>query len=124
MIRGGARLPPLLMDAMWEPEAMRRWFEKNRPDAIIGMSRSLLLDWLRDRGVRVPEEVSYACLDVLNESERPMAGIRQSWEEIFSSGIELMASQLSRNEVGLPKVPKVTLIDGVWREGPTVAPAG
>ncbi|EIP98882.1 transcriptional regulator [Opitutaceae bacterium TAV1] len=118
-VHGGEALPPLLTDFEMDRDEFYRWFDHARPDAIISMSRDVLLGWLARRNIAVPAQVRYACLDVLNGSARPLAGIRQSWGEIFSTGIEFLAGQLSRNEIGLPAVPRVTLIDGVWTDGPT-----
>lgn len=120
LLQGGARLPPLLMEFSPSRDAFLKWFDRHRPDAIIGMSRTVLLEWLADHGVDVPGDVRYACLDLLNGPWRPLAGIRQSWGDIYATAMEELAGQLSRNEVGMPRTPKVTLIDGQWCDGPTL----
>lgn len=121
-IGGGAALKPLLLDAMDDEARFMEWFKKTRPDAIIGLSRHYVLKWLQKCGAKVPAEVSYVCLDARLDAARPEAGIRQSWGEIFSTAVELIAAQLSHNESGLPSVPKVMLIDGAWCDGETFAP--
>lgn len=122
LLYGGAALRPLLTGMEMDRAEFHAWFDRWRPDAIISMSRDLLPQWMAEREIAVPGQVSYACLDVLNGATRPMAGIRQSWGEIYATGVELLAGLLSRNEIGLPAMPKVTLIDGAWCEGPTVRP--
>jgi Transcriptional regulators len=124
LVHGGAALPPLLTGQTMDRREFEIWFRNNRPDGIIGLSREVLPEWLDDMGVSVPDDVCYACLDMIEGRGRAMAGIRQSWGDIFSMGVELVAGQLSRNEIGLPKSPTVTLIDGTWHDGPTVAPRG
>lgn len=119
-LEGGASLRPLLLDTMEDGEAsFVEWFEKARPDAIIGLSRHYVLKWLQKCGAKVPADVAYVCLDARLDDVRPEAGIRQSWGEIFRTAVELIAAQLAHNECGLPSVPKVTLIDGVWCDGDT-----
>lgn len=120
LIHGGEALPPLMTGMAMDRADFERWFKRNKPDAIIGMSRDVLLEWLSGMGVAVPADVCYACLDIIDEKARPLAGIRQSWGDIFATGVELLAGQLSRNEIGLPAVPKVTLIDGRWSDGASV----
>lgn len=119
MVHGGEALPPLLTGFEMDRDVFFQWLESTRPDAIISMSRDVLLGWLAQQHIVVPGQLRYACLDVLNGATHSLAGIRQSWGEIFSTGIELLAGQLSRNEIGLPAMPKVTLIDGAWVEGAT-----
>src|SRR5690606_30920301 len=60
-IHGGDTLPMLLLDGGWfgGPTAKTdflAWFEKHRPDAIIGAQPDLPLRWLREVGVAVPGE--------------------------------------------------------------------
>lgn len=121
-LEGGASLRPLLLDTMEREEAsFMAWFAKARPDAIIGLSRHYVLKWLQKCGAEVPSDVAYVCLDARLDDARPEAGIRQSWGEIYCTAVELIAAQLAHNECGLPSVPKVTLIDGVWCDGETFA---
>lgn len=42
---------------------------------------------------------------------------------IGSTTIELLVAQMHRNEYGLPRRPRLTLINGEWREGSTLRPA-
>ncbi|MDP3377412.1 MAG: LacI family DNA-binding transcriptional regulator [Brevundimonas sp.] len=124
LVHGGAALPPLLTGLEMDRRDFETWFRRNLPDAIIGLSRDVLLDWLEDMGATMPRDICYACLDIIEGQGRELAGIRQSWGDIFATGVELLAGQLSRNEIGLPKAPTVTLIDGCWHDGPTAAARG
>lgn len=124
LVYGGAALPPLLTGLEMDRRDFEAWFRQNEPDAIIGLSRDVLLEWLETLRVAVPRRVCYVCLDTIEGQGRALAGIRQAWGQIFATGVELLAGQLSRNEIGLPKAPTVTLIDGHWHDGPTAAARG
>jgi DNA-binding LacI/PurR family transcriptional regulator len=117
---GGARLRPSLLKTANDRTAFVSWFESERPDAIIGLSNRYISKWLDDCGAHIPADVCFVSLDAGLDASRPEAGIRQSWGEIFSTAVELIAGQLARNEVGLPAMPRVTLIDGQWSDGPGV----
>jgi len=52
---------PLLYDG--DPRTLRSWVKSNRLDAVIGPSRETL-NAMREGGLRVPEQVAYAALDL------------------------------------------------------------
>ncbi len=130
---GLAKLPPLLLKAEARgndrthkleaadanKQAFGHWLEKHRPDAVIGMWPDLPLQWLRTRKIRVPGEVCYATLD-LGGRLGQLAGMEQDNHTIGAAAMDLLASQLFRNEIGEPKSPTVTLVGGTWRDGPTL----
>lgn len=117
---GGLPLEPLALEEPCDPGLFFQWFDSHKPDAVIGVYPDPALDWLRGRGITVPGEVSYASLDVDATTVGQVAGIRQNHGAIFSTAVEVLAGGLSRNEFGLPDISKVTLIDGLWTDGPTI----
>lgn len=96
------------------------WVRHSGVDAVIGTDARLPV-WLRAAGVRVPDDVAYADLDVPAE-DGSLAGISQDAEGIGSAAIDLVAGQLLRHERGLPERPKAILIESRWVDGLT-APA-
>lgn len=113
------RIPPLLPDVM-TPKLVEEWLTRWRPDAILS-GRYRLLDWLQGAGLRVPADIGFATLDyypVLG----PVAGISQNTRSVGVAAVELVVEQLYHNERGVPRKPKVVLIEGEWREGQTVRP--
>jgi len=44
-------------------------------------------------------------------------------EEIDRASVDVVVDQLNRHEMGVPKIPRHTLIEGIWRDGPTVRAA-
>ncbi|MDR1282915.1 MAG: LacI family transcriptional regulator [Opitutaceae bacterium] len=119
-VHGGARVAPLLFSDYTDPAPFLEWFERRQPDAVIGIWQNLPLTWLRERGVRVPEETGYATLDVGDCAGR-LAGMLQDNRGVGAAAMDLLGSQLFRNEIGIPKTPTVTMIEGTWVDGPTVA---
>ncbi|MEZ0218527.1 MAG: LacI family DNA-binding transcriptional regulator [Rariglobus sp.] len=117
---GAGVLEPLALQEPCDPALFFRWFDAHQPDAVIGVYPDPALGWLRGRGIKIPKEVGYASLDVDVSTLGHVAGIRQNHGAIFATAVEILAGELSRNEFGLPAIPKVTLIDGMWTDGPTI----
>jgi LacI family transcriptional regulator len=96
---------------------LKAWMARNKPDAMV-VSDIALLDWLKEIGTRIPEEMGvvplerypgYACLD-----QKPgMVG---------AAAIDLIIGLIQRNETGLPADPKVVMVEGAWVEGPSIRP--
>lgn len=115
---GGTRLAPLDMKGVANENVFMHWFERARPDAIIGaLGAPHPLDWLKNRGVRVPQDVSYATLDVQAGDKGRFAGVSQNHRLVGAGAINLLSSLIFRNESGLPEHPTVTMIDVSWMDG-------
>lgn len=118
-VHGGERIEPLLFPEYTKPNAFLGWFDHEKPDAIIGIWMDLPLVWLKERGIRVPQDVGYATLDV-GDRTGTIAGMQQDHRGVGAAAMDLLASQLFRNEIGIPQTPTVTMIEGTWVDGPTV----
>jgi LacI family transcriptional regulator len=103
-------IPPLILNGPDEQSKFEQWMKRHRPDGVIGNYPDVAASWMSELRM----EAAYASLDC---TDRPCAGIRQSWSEIFSTAVDQLAAELARNEFGLPKSPKVTLIEGTWITG-------
>jgi LacI family transcriptional regulator len=114
------QVPPLLLDTL-DARKFGRWFRRHRPDAILGLDLPLLLDWLRGLERAVPREVALASLD-LRPEDRGIAGIRQNYDTIGATAVDLLVSQTHRNERGLPRTLSTLLTDGQWQDGRTLPP--
>ncbi len=109
-------VPPLML-ANWNKAAFREWLTRHRVEAVICNALEPL-ETLLDLGIKVPEEIGYARLDLVSEGS-PWSGIDQLPNEIGAAAIDLVVSQLQNNEVGLPVNPKTQMVNGIWRDGPT-----
>lgn len=117
---GGARLQPLDMPGVIDQKAFLHWFDKVRPDAIIGtVLSSRVADWLKVRGLQIPQDVSYASLDLQAAERGRVAGISQKHHLVGAGAITLLSSMIFRNEIGLPEHPTVTMVDVTWVDGET-----
>ena len=94
------------------------WIEKWRPDALVTLS-GWEETWLRRLGLRSPANIGHACVNRPDGSL--VAGIAEDHALIGSTVIELLVAQIHRNEYGLPARPRLTLINGEWREGATLS---
>ncbi len=112
--------PQIHRPAQLEEGAFIEWIRRSRVDAVVGTDARLPV-WLRAAGVRVPDDVAYADLDV-PAADGSLAGIYQDAEGIGSAAIDLVAGQLLRHERGLPECPKAISIESRWVDGLT-APA-
>jgi DNA-binding LacI/PurR family transcriptional regulator len=98
------------------------WFQRENPDAIIGHSAGELMEieqllppqhrrrltLVSTSKVRVGDRVNYAGID-----ERP--------EEIGRASTDLLASLIQHGDRGLPMIPRVTMIEGIFVDGKTAA---
>ncbi|RRJ95966.1 LacI family transcriptional regulator [Opitutaceae bacterium TAV4] len=100
--------------------AFARWLEKHKPDALVTLT-GWEETWLRRLGLRTPSDIGHACVN--RPGKTRVAGIEEDHAMIGSTTIELLVAQMHRNEYGLPRRPRLTLINGEWREGSTLRPA-
>lgn len=115
--------PALVLDAhdlLQGREKFLQWFEKQRPDVVIA-SFPDVRRWLQETGVQVPQATGYVSLDVA--ADEPATGMDQQWDEIGAAAVDFIVGQLARNERGVPRTPKLTLLPGKWKEGSTLLSA-
>ncbi len=110
------KLAPLVIDE-FEREPFLAWHERQRPEVIV-TTHVPILAWLKQAGVRVPQDVAYVYLDYTPE-RGDFAGINQQPEKVGAAAVDLLVEQINQNRRGIPETPKSVLIEGVWRDGPT-----
>jgi LacI family transcriptional regulator len=123
--RFGAADFPMLFTLDPTPEALERLVRKQRPEVVVSVVVETL-GWLRELGYKVPEEIGFVHLD-LTRADGRCAGIDQRSESLGGAAVDLLMTQLQRNESGVPALPRRVLLEGVWVEGETVRrqrPAG
>lgn len=116
------RVPPLLSpvptDSGMDADAFARWYRAHSPDVVVS-NLAEPLHLLRGMGLRVPDDVGYASLDLVNRDD-PWSGIDQQATEVGAASVDLVVTQLQQNEFGLPRSPKTVYLDGIWRDGDTL----
>jgi DNA-binding LacI/PurR family transcriptional regulator len=93
------------------------WLRQRRPDAILG--DHVVVETLKDMEWKVPGDVAFASPYWAGE-ESGIAGIDHLPRLIGANAVDLLSGQIARNERGIPKIPKLVLTEGVWRDGPSL----
>lgn len=123
-VHGGATLPMLLLDgAQARPgdrEKFDAWIAAHSPDAVIGIYPDFAWTWLNERNGGRAGGIAYASVDLYHGQIGEIAGIRQDWESIGMGAVDMLVGTLFRNEYGLPAKPKLTLLEGQWKDGLSV----
>lgn len=101
-------------------EGLLEWVRKERPEVIFGGRRDMI-DWLREDGWAVPDEIGFVSLEYYPEFG-DLAGVDQNSLTIGAAAVELVVEQLYHNERGIPATPKVVMIEGFWHPGGSVRP--
>jgi DNA-binding LacI/PurR family transcriptional regulator len=98
-----------------------RWLDREKPDAVVS-GYAGVIDWIRQAGLKCPDDVGYADLDWVPR-RRGIAGVYHNPELMGEAVVDTIIAQINRNERGIPRHPRRTLIDGVWVEGSTIRPS-
>lgn len=109
-------LPPHLPEKL-SAAGFLKWFEKFRPDCVVS-NQIECLHYLRDSGLRVPEDVGFAFLSTTRPKERISAMVTD-YSLLGNLSIMQLHSSLLRGESGIPKWQTETLICPKWLSGTT-----
>ncbi len=103
----------------WDEQSFMAWYQHWRPEAIITINDDIL-KWLKNARVKVPTEVS--CVTLYWKEDRPhLSGFYPNHEFVAAGAIDLVVSQMHRNERGLPANEKTMLIQAAWEAGKTLS---
>jgi DNA-binding LacI/PurR family transcriptional regulator len=105
-------------DEDWKFENFRKWFEAQKPDAVIS-HEEVALDWLKRLGAHVPDDVGFVHLNCADQGGQ-FAGIYQNGPTIGAAAVDYLIGMIHRNERGVPALPHSLLIEGTWVPGKTV----
>lgn len=109
---------PVLVDCgPFDRDVFLRWFRRHRPEVVISFI-SRAYHWLVEAGYRVPEDVAFACLNVV-------PGERFSGVEISPLGdaaVDFLIAQIHQNQRGVPRLQQTLMIEPKWLEGETLPP--
>jgi len=113
---GAAALRPLVFARQqMDRAALRRWFARERPDAIILYSQEHVEAVSQELGSRDADPVWIGCADV-DPTQVVCSGINERPDLIGAKAIGLLAGMLHQNERGAPAAPVNMRIEGVWVE--------
>lgn len=115
-------VPPLMVEDPTRRDFIE-WIRQHKPDAVV-VNQSWTLEWLKEEGIRVPEDLGVAFFSGRDIHAEKLAGVDQNPLHIGMTGIELVAEQLYENRTGIPAFQKVVLVEGEWNDGWTVRDLG
>lgn len=94
------------------------WMGENRPDALISFDTHVP-GWLERLGLRTPQDIGFVVHD-WTPSMTGYAGIYQRRDHLAAAAIDLIVTQLSQHERGVPAVVRQIMITPLWVPGPSV----
>jgi len=118
------RVPLLLLphnDISHGYDAFAKWMRTHQPDALITFDTHVP-DWLKRLGLRVPEDIGFVVHD-WTPRMKGYAGIYQRRDHLAAAAVDLIVTQLSQHEHGVPDVPRQIMIPPQWVDGPSVRAA-
>lgn len=118
----GRQVPSLLFPR-WNPTAVARWIEREKPDVVISVFSETRVGQLEEQGIRIPEDVGIVSLSV-HAPESPLRGVRQHAKKIGAVAVDQLISLVDRNETDVPEHPISLTMKGTWNVGRTLRNAG
>jgi LacI family transcriptional regulator len=109
---------PIETPEEWSEENFIAWFERHRPEAIIG-AVGVARGWLARAGYACPRDVGLVSLD-WDDHTPDVAAVDQNPRAVGAAALDLVMAQMRHNQRGIPTVPQTVLVDSTWRPGPTV----
>ena len=113
-------VPPLifsLAEVPMLPRLVPEWMREHKVDVIIS-NWNELFDTFATAGVRLPQDVAFASLDV-PPSLPHIAGVVQNHRLVGQRAMEQLAIMTDAYQRGVPQAQTVTYIPGYWQDGET-----
>ena len=99
-------------------DAFAKWMHEHRPDALITFDTHVP-GWLKRLGLRVPQDIGFVVHD-WTPAMSAYAGIHQRRSHLAAAAVDLVVTQLSQHEHGVPEVARQIMIPPQWMDGPSV----
>lgn len=108
---------PVLPKSQISLDNLRNWIHRYQPEVII--SAATVLPMLHEIGMDVPRDIAFASIDV-TQTPIDAAGADHRYTLVGNEVAKLVLTMLNLNLTGVPKNPKVVLVDSHRREGFTL----
>jgi|GEM_PF-414076 len=102
-----------------DPDSIKKWLKKYKPDAVIGTAQ--VLQTIQSFGISVPGDLGFVSIDV-SENPTDAAGANHCYEMVGYEAFKLMLSSVNLNLTGVPEHPRVVLVDSHQQPGFTLRP--
>jgi DNA-binding LacI/PurR family transcriptional regulator len=99
-----------------------QWMQAHQPDAVISFD-TYVPGWLQRLGLRFPQDVGFVVHD-WTPNMAGLAGIYQQRDHLAAAAVDLVVTQISQHERGIPEVPRQIMITPKWVEGGSVRSEG
>lgn len=109
---------PILDVGELDGKEINQWIKANKPEVVISQNHEVL-SMLKNQGYRIPGDLAYIYLG-LYQLDGSIAGINPNWNEMGRIAANQIIDQLNRNDLGVPRHPIVTLVQGDWIDGATL----
>jgi LacI family transcriptional regulator len=113
------RIPTLELEGSDPVGQVRGWLRKYRPEVVINRSEALAAAAKAER-LRIPDDLGYVSLNLVDDEVEGAAGIRQPREAMGALAVDVLNSLMQRNQRGFQSVSIGTHVDGEWEEGRTL----
>lgn len=97
-----------------DEKKLLQWFKRHRIQAIVG-NTNLPVTILEAAGYKQGVDFIFVQLDWAPEMKMStLAAVDQRERQVGAAAVDLLTSQINRNETGIPEVPKLIEIPGAW----------
>lgn len=98
-------------------DRFREWVERWRPDALLCLLGEELI-WMKELNISPQHDMGLVCLNRPLKSD--LTGINENNFDVGRLTCDMVITHIIHNERGLPAVPRLVLVNGVWMEGNTL----
>lgn len=102
--------------------SFKKWMDTHRPDAVISFDQNVP-EWLTRLGKRIPQDIGFLVHD-LSRDQTGFSGLDHQRNELARAAVDLVVTQLSQFESGVPESPRQILVPPKWIEGPSIKSKG
>jgi DNA-binding LacI/PurR family transcriptional regulator len=103
----------------WSLETVKEWYERFRPEVIIGPFGSSIGNWLESTGVMIPDDVQLISVACPRQGHR-VTGVFENSQSIGAKAVQMVISMIEHTEKGIPENPSTVSLEGIWNPGSTV----
>ena len=100
---------------------VQTWIDKYKPDVIISSGRVYQI--LEELGYNMPGDLGFAALDIAEGPEHA-SGADHRHRQVGCETLKLVLSDIYLNNTGIPRSPKIVLVDSHYRSGATLRQIG
>jgi LacI family transcriptional regulator len=106
-----------------EEQPLLGWLERHEPDVVIFahhyQALPTLADILRRHKIRTPADLGVAVVTQVAEGTA-FSGLQGNQHVVGTCAVDLVVSRIMTNDFGLPKHPRVEMVEMEWVDGKTL----